>query len=89
MQTCLSSRVPVTRNVIFCIFQRAKAQLKSMLLMNLESRPVIFEDIGRQVLATGERKSPEHYIDEICTSHVLFLHLSNNSEIYFHEAFAL
>uniref|UniRef100_A0A8C8DFH5 Mitochondrial-processing peptidase subunit alpha n=1 Tax=Oncorhynchus tshawytscha TaxID=74940 RepID=A0A8C8DFH5_ONCTS len=29
---------------------RAKTQLKSMLMMNLESRPVIFEDVGRQVL---------------------------------------
>lgn len=38
---------------------RAKTQLKSMLMMNLESRPVVFEDIGRQVLATGERKSAQ------------------------------
>ena len=30
---------------------RAKKQLTSMLLMNLESRPVIFEDVARQVLA--------------------------------------
>ncbi|CAG0894191.1 unnamed protein product [Cyprideis torosa] len=45
--------------------ERAKAQLQSMLLMNLEVRPVIFEDIGRQVLAHGARKSPEHYIDVI------------------------
>ncbi|KAG8554833.1 hypothetical protein GDO81_003913 [Engystomops pustulosus] len=37
---------------------RAKTQLKSMLMMNLESRPVIFEDVGRQVLATGKRKLP-------------------------------
>ena len=29
---------------------RAKKQLQSMLLMNLESRPVIFEDVARQVL---------------------------------------
>ena len=36
-----------------------------MLLMNLESRPVIFEDIGRQILATGHRKRPQHFIDEI------------------------
>jgi len=27
-------------------FQRAKRQLQSMLLMNLESRPLLFEDIG-------------------------------------------
>lgn len=36
-----------------------------MLLMNLESRPVVFEDIGRQVLATGHRKRPQYFIDEI------------------------
>lgn len=33
--------------------------------MNLESRPVVFEDIGRQVLATGHRKPPSHFINEI------------------------
>lgn len=45
--------------------RRAKTQLQSMLLMNLESRPVVFEDIGRQVLATGHRKRPKYFIDEI------------------------
>ncbi|KAF5281083.1 hypothetical protein FQR65_LT14858 [Abscondita terminalis] len=45
--------------------KRAKTQLQSMLLMNLESRPVVFEDIGRQVLATGHRKRPEYFINEI------------------------
>lgn len=45
--------------------RRAKTQLQSMLLMNLESRPVMFEDIGRQVLATGHRKRPQYFIDEI------------------------
>lgn len=45
--------------------KRAKTQLQSMLLMNLESRPVVFEDIGRQVLSTGERKRPEFFIQEI------------------------
>ncbi|XP_011506331.1 PREDICTED: mitochondrial-processing peptidase subunit alpha [Ceratosolen solmsi marchali] len=44
---------------------RAKKQLQSMLLMNLEQRPVVFEDIGRQVLATGSRKRPEYYIQAI------------------------
>ncbi|XP_078406339.1 mitochondrial-processing peptidase subunit alpha [Cetorhinus maximus] len=43
--------------------ERAKTQLKSMLMMNLESRPVVFEDVGRQVLATGVRKLPQ----ELCT----------------------
>lgn len=47
--------------------QRAKTQLQSMLLMNLESRPVIFEDVGRQVLTAGHRKQPEHYFDLIGT----------------------
>ena len=45
--------------------RRAKTQLQSMLLMNLESRPVVFEDIGRQVLATGTRKRTQHFIDSI------------------------
>ena len=36
-----------------------------MLLMNLESRPVVFEDIGRQVLATGHRKRPEEFMEKI------------------------
>ena len=39
--------------------ERAKTQLTSMLMMNLESRPVIFEDVGRQVLATRSRKLPQ------------------------------
>lgn len=45
--------------------QRAKTQLQSMLLMNLEARPVVFEDIGRQVLSTGARRRPDHFIKEI------------------------
>lgn len=45
--------------------RRAKTQLQSMLLMNLEARPVVFEDIGRQVLAIGSRKRPEYFIQEI------------------------
>eukprot|EP00099_Drosophila_melanogaster_P019101 NP_610333.1 uncharacterized protein Dmel_CG8728 [Drosophila melanogaster] len=44
---------------------RSKIQLQSMLLMNLESRPVVFEDVGRQVLVTGQRKRPQHFIKEI------------------------
>lgn len=46
-------------------FKRAKKQLQSMLLMNLESRPVVFEDLARQVLSNGERKQPEYYIERI------------------------
>lgn len=33
--------------------------------MNLEQRPVVFEDIGRQVLATGSRKRPEYFMQAI------------------------
>nr|XP_002119957.1 mitochondrial-processing peptidase subunit alpha-like [Ciona intestinalis] len=44
---------------------RAKKQLQSMLMMNLEARPVIFEDVGRQILATGERKSPKQLCEMI------------------------
>lgn len=55
-----------------CIHQmeleRAKTQLKSMLMMNLESRPVIFEDVGRQVLSTGRRKLPHELCDLISES---------------------
>eukprot|EP00962_Isochrysis_galbana_P053823 scaffold25318_cov117-Isochrysis_galbana.AAC.3 len=32
---------------------RAKNQLKASLVMNLESRPILLEDIGRQVLSYG------------------------------------
>eukprot|EP00966_Prymnesium_polylepis_P076904 1782145-Prymnesium_polylepis.1 len=41
---------------------RAKNQLKSSLLMNLESRPILFEDIGRQARARkrgGARRGGE------------------------------
>ncbi|XP_021723492.1 mitochondrial-processing peptidase subunit alpha-like [Chenopodium quinoa] len=47
---------------------RAKAATKSAILMNLESRMVASEDIGRQILTYGERKPVEHFlkaIDEI------------------------
>ncbi|CAL8077747.1 unnamed protein product [Calicophoron daubneyi] len=44
---------------------RAKAQLKSMLLMNLETRAVTFEDIARQVLTTGVRQEPDYWVDQI------------------------
>ncbi|TPP60129.1 Mitochondrial-processing peptidase subunit alpha [Fasciola gigantica] len=46
---------------------RAKAQLKSMLLMNLETRAVMFEDIARQVLNTGVRHQPEYWAEKIGT----------------------
>uniref|UniRef100_A0A7M4EPU0 Mitochondrial-processing peptidase subunit alpha n=1 Tax=Crocodylus porosus TaxID=8502 RepID=A0A7M4EPU0_CROPO len=51
--------------------ERAKTQLKSMLMMNLESRPVIFEDVGRQVLATSTRKLPHELCDLISEYNLL------------------
>jgi len=44
---------------------RAKIQLKSQLMMNLEMRPVMFEDMARQVLAHNERKKPQEYLRKI------------------------
>ncbi|XP_070532357.1 mitochondrial-processing peptidase subunit alpha-like [Ptychodera flava] len=54
--------------------QRAKTQLKSMLMMNLESRPIVFEDVGRQVLAMGYRKQPEEFcrlIDKVTEEDII------------------
>uniref|UniRef100_A0A8R1DSS1 Mitochondrial-processing peptidase subunit alpha n=1 Tax=Caenorhabditis japonica TaxID=281687 RepID=A0A8R1DSS1_CAEJA len=44
---------------------RARTQLRSHLMMNLEVRPVLFEDMVRQVLGHGERKHPEEYAEKI------------------------
>ncbi|XP_066293779.1 mitochondrial-processing peptidase subunit alpha-like [Branchiostoma lanceolatum] len=44
---------------------RAKTQLQSMLMMNLEARPIVFEDIGRQVLNNSARKTPQEFCDMI------------------------
>jgi len=44
---------------------RAKNQLKASLLMNLESRPILFEDIGRQVLSYGARTEPGELVAQI------------------------
>lgn len=44
---------------------RAKNQLKSSLLMNLESRFILFEDIGRQVLTYGARTDPAELAKQI------------------------
>lgn len=44
---------------------RAKTQLQSMLMMNLEARPVVFEDVARQVLANHHRKPAQFFYDQI------------------------
>ncbi|WJX91977.1 mitochondrial processing peptidase [Trifolium repens] len=48
--------------------ERAKQSTKSAVLMNLESRMIASEDIGRQILTYGERKPLEQFlkaVDEI------------------------
>ncbi|XP_048775964.2 mitochondrial-processing peptidase subunit alpha-like isoform X2 [Ostrea edulis] len=44
---------------------RAKKQLQSMLMYNLETRSMVFEDTGRQVISQGVRKPAEFYLQEI------------------------
>lgn len=44
---------------------RARNQLKASLLMNLESKTIACEDIGRQVLAFGYRMSADELIEKI------------------------
>lgn len=59
--------------------QRAKTQLQSMLLMNLESRPVIFEDLGRQLISNKKRQGAEYYfsaIGNICKQFCFFYKLA-------------
>lgn len=45
--------------------KRAKAQLRSLYLMNLESRPMVFEDVARQVIALGSWKDRNYFIKEM------------------------
>lgn len=65
VEVIVHEMVQMTSNITENELARAKKQLQSMLLMNLEQRPVVFEDIGRQVLATGSRKRPEYFIQAI------------------------
>ncbi|KAL0410559.1 UNVERIFIED_CONTAM: Mitochondrial-processing peptidase subunit alpha [Sesamum latifolium] len=44
---------------------RAKQSTKSAILMNLESRMVVSEDIGKQILTYGERKPVEHFLKAV------------------------
>lgn len=61
----VSEMVAMSQGVGIDELNRAKKQLKSMLLMNLEARPVMFEDIGRQVLSSGKQRTPQFFIDKI------------------------
>ena len=44
---------------------RAKNMLKSLMLMQLESRLVVCEDITRQIMTYGSRETPESLIAKI------------------------
>ncbi|KAF1914284.1 mitochondrial-processing peptidase-like protein subunit beta [Ampelomyces quisqualis] len=46
-------------NVTSAEVERAKAQLKASLLLALDSTSAVAEDIGRQIVTTGRRLSPE------------------------------
>ncbi|OMO70945.1 hypothetical protein CCACVL1_18563 [Corchorus capsularis] len=50
------------------MIKRAQETTKSAVLMNLESRMIVTEDIGRQILTYGERKSVQSFlkmVDEV------------------------
>lgn len=46
-------------NVTSAEVERAKAQLKASILLSLDGTTAIAEDIGRQIITTGRRQSPE------------------------------
>ncbi|KAJ5247365.1 hypothetical protein N7468_002348 [Penicillium chermesinum] len=49
----------LTNNVTSAEVERAKAQLKASILLSLDGTTAIAEDIGRQIITTGRRLSPE------------------------------
>ncbi|KAK6641341.1 hypothetical protein RUM44_013050 [Polyplax serrata] len=65
VQVIIQEMLNMTGEINPSELRRAKTQLQSMLLMNLESRAVVFEDVARQVLATNHRKPPQYFIDAI------------------------
>jgi len=46
-------------NVTEAETERAKAQLKASILLSLDGTTAVAEDIGRQIITTGRRLSPE------------------------------
>ncbi|BAT72893.1 hypothetical protein LR48_Vigan11g088900 [Vigna angularis] len=71
----ISKAIDITANEILAVathgkveqvqLDRAKQATKSAILMNLESRMVVSEDIGRQVLTYGERKPVEDFLKAV------------------------
>lgn len=57
---------------------RAKKQLQSLLMYNLETRPMVFEDVGRQVLSRGFRNPAQFYLQEIGKDRTFTEHCSQS-----------
>ena len=49
----------LSMNVSEAEVERAKAQLKASILLSLDGTTAVAEDIGRQIITTGRRLSPE------------------------------
>lgn len=49
----------LSSNVTEAEVERAKAQLKASILLSLDGTTAVAEDIGRQIVTTGRRMSPE------------------------------
>jgi processing peptidase subunit beta len=49
----------LSQNVTQAETERAKAQLKASILLSLDGTTAVAEDIGRQLVTTGRRLSPE------------------------------
>jgi mitochondrial-processing peptidase subunit beta len=47
------------QNVTQAETERAKAQLKASILLSLDGTTAVAEDIGRQIITTGRRMSPQ------------------------------
>ena len=61
-------------NVSQAEVERAKAQLKASILLSLDGTTAVAEDIGRQIVTTGQRMSPaqiERIIDNITEKDVM------------------
>jgi mitochondrial-processing peptidase subunit beta len=61
-------------NVTEAEVERAKAQLKSSLLLSLDGTTAVCEDIGRQIVTTGRRMLPgeiERLVDAITEKDVM------------------
>lgn len=54
-----------TGNITDNEVNRAKAQLKASLLLSLDGSTAMVEDIGRQIVTTGKRLSPEEVFERV------------------------